>query len=102
MARPARRLHGPAPSPWPGRAGKLWPEKVRRSGKDRTAGLGREPRRARGDQDLGPILVIEKSVSRQVTFERAEFTYEAEADLYSCPGGKELKQSRRTFGDVRG
>ena len=29
--------------------------------------------------------------------ERADFTYDAESDVYTCPGGKELKQSRRTF-----
>lgn len=49
MARPARRLQGPAPSPWPGRAGKLWPEKVSRSPRGRGdhtgGGFGQAERR---------------------------------------------------------
>jgi transposase len=43
------------------------------------------------------IPVVDKSGRRDGTFERAEFTYDAEADVYTCPGGKELKQSRRAF-----
>lgn len=43
------------------------------------------------------IPVVDKSGRRDGTFERADFTYDAENDAYTCPGGKELKQSRRTF-----
>lgn len=41
--------------------------------------------------------VFDKSGRKDGTFERADFTYDAECDAYICPGGKELKQSRRTF-----
>ena len=43
------------------------------------------------------IPVVDKSGRRDGTFERADFNYEAEADVYICPSGKELKQSRRAF-----
>ena len=41
--------------------------------------------------------VVDKSGRRDGTYERADFKYEAEADVYICPSGKELKQSRRAF-----
>jgi len=43
------------------------------------------------------IPVIDKSGRNDGTFERADFTYDAGSDLYICPNGKELKQSRRVF-----
>ncbi|MFW8596488.1 IS1182 family transposase [Cribrihabitans neustonicus] len=43
------------------------------------------------------IPVIDKSGRKDGTFERADFTYDAENDAYICPGGKELKQYRRAF-----
>ncbi|MGA9410316.1 MAG: IS1182 family transposase [Roseobacter sp.] len=43
------------------------------------------------------IPVVDKSGRKDGTFERADFTYEAAADVYICPSGKELKQSRRAF-----
>lgn len=43
------------------------------------------------------IPVFDKSGRRDGTFERADFAYDGERDVYTCPGGKELKQSRRTF-----
>ena len=43
------------------------------------------------------IPVVDKSGRTDGTFERADFTYDDENDLYICPGGKELKQSCRTF-----
>lgn len=43
------------------------------------------------------IPVFDKSGRKDGTFERADFAYDAECDAYICPGGKELKQSRRTF-----
>ena len=43
------------------------------------------------------IPVVDKSARRDGTFERADFTYDAESDVYTCPGGKGLKQGRRAF-----
>lgn len=43
------------------------------------------------------IPVFDKSARRDGTFERADFVYDAEQDTCTCPGGKELKQSRRGF-----
>ena len=43
------------------------------------------------------IPVVDKSGRTDGTFERADFTYDAATDTYICPGGKELKQSRRAF-----
>jgi hypothetical protein len=37
-------------------------------------------------------LVIDNSDHKDGTFERADFTYDTENDLYVCLGGKELKQ----------
>lgn len=50
------------------------------------------------DRGIAPhIPVVDKSGRKDGTFERADFTYDAETDVYICPGGKELKQSRRAF-----
>lgn len=43
------------------------------------------------------IPVVDKSGRTDGTFERADFIYDDDNDLYICPGGKELKQSRRAF-----
>lgn len=43
------------------------------------------------------IPVIDKSGRKDGTFERADFTFDAENNLYICPSGKELKQYRRAF-----
>lgn len=43
------------------------------------------------------IPVIDKSGRKDGTFERADFTYDAEDDAYTCPGGKKLRQFRRTY-----
>lgn len=43
------------------------------------------------------IPVVDKSGRSDGTFERADFAYDAERDVYTCPGGRELKQSRRAF-----
>ena len=43
------------------------------------------------------IPVIDKSIREDGTFSRADFTYDHAADLYRCPGGKELRQHRRAF-----
>lgn len=47
------------------------------------------------------IPVIDKSGRKDGTFERADFTYDAENDAYICPSGKELKQYRRAFATPR-
>jgi transposase len=50
------------------------------------------------DQGIAPhIPIIDKSGRTDGTFSRADFTYDAAADLYRCPGDKELKQYRRAF-----
>ncbi|WP_369754915.1 hypothetical protein [Falsihalocynthiibacter sp. S25ZX9] len=41
------------------------------------------------------IPVIDKSGQKDGAFERADFTFDTEHDLYICPGGKELTQYRR-------
>jgi transposase len=49
-------------------------------------------------QGIAPhIPVIDKSVRDDGTFSRSDFAYDAAADIYRCPGGKELKQHRRPF-----
>jgi hypothetical protein len=50
------------------------------------------------DQGIEPhIPVIDKSERIDGTFSRSDFAYDHAADLYRCPGGKELKQYRRAF-----
>lgn len=50
------------------------------------------------DQGIAPhIPIIDKSGRTDGTFSRADFTYDPAADLYRCPGDKELKQYRRAF-----
>ncbi len=43
------------------------------------------------------IPVIDKSGRKDGTFQRAQFTYDADEDAYTCPGGKKLRQFRRTY-----
>lgn len=43
------------------------------------------------------IPVIDKSGRKDGTFERADFTFDAENDLYICPNAKQLKQFRRAY-----
>ena len=43
------------------------------------------------------IPVIDKSGRKDGTFERADFTYDPDGDAYTCPGGKKLRQFRRTY-----
>ena len=43
------------------------------------------------------IPVIDKSGRKDGTFERSDFTYDADDDAYTCPGGKKLRQFRRTY-----
>jgi len=43
------------------------------------------------------IPVVDKSGRDDHIFERADFTFDAENNLYICPAGKELKQFHRTY-----
>ena len=43
------------------------------------------------------IPVVDKSGRDDQIFERADFTFDAENNLYICPAGKELKQFHRTY-----
>lgn len=43
------------------------------------------------------IPVIDKSGRKDGTFERSDFTYDPDDDAYTCPGGKKLRQFRRTY-----
>lgn len=47
------------------------------------------------------IPVFDHSARRDGTFERADFTFDHEADRYTCPGGKELKPKRRNYATPR-
>jgi transposase len=50
------------------------------------------------DQGIEPhIPVMDKSRREDGTFSRSDFAYDAAADIYRCPEGKELKQHRRPF-----
>ena len=42
------------------------------------------------------IPVFDKSERRDGTFERADFTYDHEADVYVCPAGQELRPRQKT------
>jgi hypothetical protein len=47
------------------------------------------------------VKVFDKSEHTDGTFSRSDFAYDAEADLYVCPGGKELMTYRRAFATPR-
>ena len=47
------------------------------------------------------IPVFDKSARTDGTFSRADFTFDPEADRYTCPAGKELVQFRRTYATPR-
>ncbi len=50
------------------------------------------------DQGIDPYIpVIDKSHRNDGTFSREDFAYDNEADAYTCPGGKQLVQFRRTY-----
>jgi hypothetical protein len=50
------------------------------------------------EKDITPhIPVFDKSNRTDGTFSRADFAFDAERDRYTCPGGKELVQFRRTY-----
>jgi transposase len=47
------------------------------------------------------IPVFDKSTRTNGTFSRADFTFDPEADRYTCPADKELVQFRRTYATPR-
>lgn len=47
------------------------------------------------------IPVFDKSERRDGTFERADFDYDHERDLYTCPGGKELRSRQVAYKNER-
>ena len=50
------------------------------------------------DRGIEPhIPVFDKSERKDGTFERTDFTYDHRRDLYTCPGGKELRQRQKTY-----
>lgn len=54
------------------------------------------------DQGIEPhVPVIDKSSREDGTFSRSDFIYDADADLYRCPGGKTLHRYRRPFATPR-
>jgi hypothetical protein len=48
------------------------------------------------DRGIEPhIPVFDKSERKDVTFEWADFGYDHRRDLFTCPGGKELRQRHK-------
>jgi transposase len=45
------------------------------------------------------IPVFDKGERTDGTFSRSDFTWDDENDRYICPGGKEMKHTRRTYSD---
>ena len=43
------------------------------------------------------VNLIDKSERPDGTFSRSDFAFDPERNLYVCPGGKELRKSRRAF-----
>lgn len=73
----------------------LWPERLAAD-----AGYGSAENLAWLVHERGiepHIPVFDKSARTDGTFARSDFSYDHERDLYTCPGGKALKRSHRTF-----
>jgi len=47
------------------------------------------------------VNVFDKSERSDGTFSRSDFAYDAECELYVCPGGKKLRKRRRLFSSLR-
>ena len=47
------------------------------------------------------VKVFDKSERTDGTFSRSDFAYDPQAELYLCPGGKELRKRRRLFSALR-
>jgi hypothetical protein len=48
------------------------------------------------------VKLVDKSERTDGTFSRSDFAYDPEANVYVCPGGKELKKYHRNFSKPRG
>jgi hypothetical protein len=47
------------------------------------------------------IPVFDKSQRKDGTFERADFSFDHEADAYTCPAGKQLRQRQKAYREPR-
>ena len=73
----------------------LWPERL---AADSCVRFGRNLAWLVHERGIEPhIPVFDKSERKDGTFERADFTYDHRRDLYTCPGGKELRQRQKTY-----
>ena len=73
----------------------LWPERL---AADSAYGSAENLAWLVHDRGIEPhIPVFDKSERKDGTFERADFTYDHRRDLYTCPGGKELRQRQKTY-----
>ncbi len=85
---------------------------------DRTeACFGLKPQRLSGDSAYGAaeilnwiveekkiephVALLDKSERTDGTFSRSDFVFDAQANTYTCPGGKVLKKYRRPFTEPR-
>lgn len=54
------------------------------------------------EREIEPhVKLIDKSERTDGTFSRSDFVYDPEANVYVCPGGKELKKYHRNFSKPR-
>jgi radical SAM protein with 4Fe4S-binding SPASM domain len=54
------------------------------------------------EREIEPhIPVFDKSVRKDGTFSREDFTYDPQGDVYVCPAGKHLRRYRRAFSTPR-
>ena len=54
------------------------------------------------EREIEPhVKLIDKSERTDGTFSRSDFVYDPEANIYVCPGGKELKKYHRNFSKPR-
>jgi hypothetical protein len=73
----------------------LWPERL---AADSAYGSAENLAWLVHDRGIEPhIPVFDKSERKDGTFERADFTYDHRRDLYTCPGGKELRQRQKNY-----
>jgi hypothetical protein len=50
------------------------------------------------EREIEPhVKLVDKSERTDETFSRSDFVYDPEANVYICPGGKELKKCHRNF-----
>jgi hypothetical protein len=55
-----------------------------------------------GEREIEPhVKLVDKSERTDETFSRSDFVYDPEANVYICPGGKELKKCHRNFSKPR-